>query len=132
MQLHYPWVLIAALIVLLSVSASADEQNVENTADVRCVIVGIRLVQSGNSQQQLAGQLAAMYYVGRLDGRTPRWDAEAAISSEVGRMTPADYAADARRCGTELIVKGQQMAEWGKKLVEQGKKLQDKAAKPTT
>ena len=93
-----------------------------NIADVRCVVVGMKLAGTANSSAQSRGFLLTLYYIGRLDGRSPKLDVEHLIIEETRRMADADYASEEKRCGEALVAKGQQITEVGKHLVESGKK----------
>jgi hypothetical protein len=97
-------------------------QEAVNIADVRCVVVGMKLAGTANSSDQSRGLLLTLYYIGRLDGRSPKLDIEHLIIEETRRMADADYASEERRCGAALAEKGHQITEIGKHLVESGKK----------
>ncbi len=101
-------------------------QEVVNIADIRCVVVGMKLVGAANSPDQSRGFLLTLYYIGRLDGRSPKLDIEHLLIEETRKMTDADYASEERRCGARLAEKGQQITEIGKHLVESGKKVPDR------
>jgi hypothetical protein len=53
------------------------------------------------------------YFLGRLDGRTPKPDLERLISAESKKMTPADIQADQARCGVELDAKSRALQQIG-------------------
>jgi hypothetical protein len=110
-------------------AAQARAQDAETTADVRCVIVGIRLYQQPGTSEQSAGAMLSMYYLGRLDGRVPKLDLEEALIKEAGIMADSDYGAEAKRCGASLTDKGQEMVRIGKDIVERGKKTSGEQAK---
>jgi hypothetical protein len=103
-------------------SGSAGAQNAETIADIRCVIVGAKSANSDNPQQQKAGATMVIYYIGRLDGRTPALDVERLLVSESSKMTPSDYTVDAKRCAAWLTEKAQQIAKIGKDLLQLGQK----------
>jgi hypothetical protein len=46
-----------------------------------------------------------------LAGRTPALDLESAFLRQLDQMKPADYAAEARRCGAEVTAKGNQLVK---------------------
>lgn len=122
------------LIALISVLVPClvQAQDAESTADVRCVIVGMRLAGAGvNAAQRSSGTVLALYYIGRLDGRHPGFDLEKAMVAELGKMTQADYAADAQRCGRSLQAKGKQITIIGQDLVKRGQEMQQKTTSRT-
>lgn len=77
--------------------------------DVDCVVVGLRMVQMTEPQQRTTGLLLATYYLGRLDERLPDADSERLIESEAGKMTVAEFRANATRCGEALTLKGREL-----------------------
>jgi len=119
-------VLVGAL-TLSSVQAPA--QDAETIADVRCVIVGMKLVGIADPTQQSAGMMLSMYYIGRLDGRVPKLDIEELMIKEISTMTTSDYGSEAKRCGASLTDKGQEITRIGKDMVERGQKMSGKQTK---
>lgn len=111
--------------ILMSIMGLASmplgAQEAVNVADIRCVVVGMKLTGAPSSPDQSRGFLLTLYYIGRLDGRSPKLDIERMIIEETRKMADADYASEARRCGGALVEKGQQITEIGKHLVETGK-----------
>lgn len=119
MRKHRLSVLVA---VLGLVSVRAGAQEAVNIADIRCVVVGMRLSGMASSPDQSRGILLTLYYMGRLDGRVPQLDIEDLLIEESSKMTNSDYAAEAKRCGAGLAEKGQQITKVGTDLIERGKK----------
>jgi len=111
-------------------AVQARAQDAETIADIRCIVVGFRMSQLPNPAQQTAGTMAALYYIGRLEGRMPNLDIEELMITEIGRMTATDYDSEAKRCGSHLMDKGQQITRFGKDMVERGQKMQDKSTVP--
>jgi hypothetical protein len=114
--------LVATLGFLASMRISAQEAEAVNIADIRCVVVGMKLAGATSSPDQSRGFLLTLYYIGRLDGRVPKLDIERLIIEETRMMADSDYASEEKRCGAGLAEKGQQITEIGKHLVESGKK----------
>jgi hypothetical protein len=112
--------LVATLGLLASMRIGAQEA--VNIADIRCVVVGMKLAAATSSPDQSRGFLLTLYYIGRLDGRLPKLDIEHLIIEETRKMADADYASEEKRCGAGLAEKGRQITEIGKHLVESGKK----------
>ena len=108
--------------VLGLASMRAEAQEAVNIADIRCVVVGMKLSGMVNSPEQSRGILLTWYYLGRLDGRVPQLDIESLLIKEGGKMTSADYAVEANRCGTSLEEMGQKITQIGKNLIEREKK----------
>jgi hypothetical protein len=118
---------LVAILSLLSTEARA--QDVETIADVRCVIVGVLLVQKADPAQRTAGSMLSMYYIGRLDGRVPKLDLEELILKEGGTMTNADFGAEAKRCGETLAARGQEITRIGQDIVARERKKSGEQAK---
>jgi hypothetical protein len=98
-----------AIIVPLQVRA----QDADNVADIRCVAVGIRFAELPDSHEKSTGTLLVLYYIGRLDGRSPSLDIEKLLTEQITKMTDADYASEATRCGKWLAIKGEQITHIG-------------------
>lgn len=94
----------------------AEAANRYALSDVRCVVVGLRMVEMPVSQQRTAGMMLAIYYLGRLDGRAPDAEVEGLIEREAERMTAAEFRANAVRCGKALTLKGQEIQKIGADL----------------
>ena len=110
----------AALLCLVLASwplAKAGAADRETLADVRCVLVAMRMVTTQAPQQRAAGMMVAMYYLGRLDGHAPGADIERLIKAEVWKSTSAELKADAVRCGQALQRKGHELQKIGAQLV---------------
>lgn len=102
---------VPALLAVSLLGAGPAAADTKSTAaasiagDVHCVVIGLILFRSTDTTAQTAGLIMTYYYLGRLDGRTPKPDLEHLISVEAKKMTPADMQADQARCGTELDAK---------------------------
>jgi len=121
---------IVGIVSFLSVQVRAQDS--QTLADVRCVIVGFRLADLNNPTYRVSGTMLSLYYLGRLDGRTPHLNLEKLVVAQLKTMTPAGFRTAAKRCGAALTVKGQEITKVGQDLVKQGRKMLNEAAKPTT
>jgi hypothetical protein len=117
MQLSKLFVLIG-LLGLIPHQASAQDSNVRD--DTRCLIVGAKLLSQSDATKKSAGMMLTIYYFGRLDAHIPKLDVESLIMKEVDSMTPQDFVAEAKRCGNNLAVKGQEMSRIGQDLSRLG------------
>ena len=108
--------------ILGLVSMPTGAQETVNIADIRCVVAGVKLSTAANSADQSRGFLLTLYYIGRLDGRAPKLDIENLLIAESSKMTSADDASEAKRCGAALAQKGGQITKIGKDLIESEKK----------
>ena len=107
-------ILLAAMPMVFG-SAWASNQH-KTIADVRCIVVAMKMSAGGNSAQQGTATMITLYYLGRLNGRTPGLDVENLIVKEAAKMSAADLRSDAARCGRALAEKGRQIQRIGLRL----------------
>ncbi len=112
--------LVVLVLTTLSAIARANAADTETISDIKCVVVGTRLSESSDQRQKTSGQMLLIYYLGRIQGRTPKADLEALIRSEAKKMTPSAFSEAARRCGTELSVQGAAISKIGQSLSQLG------------
>jgi hypothetical protein len=117
-------VLAALMAPALAVAASDNE----SAADVRCIAVAFKMAQADNPQIKSAGQLLAIYYLGRLDGHTTQVDLEDLIVDQISKMDEATFRTEAARCGNALTEKGQQLTRIGQNLLKRAQQLQQSSA----
>jgi hypothetical protein len=67
------------------------------------------MMQMTSPQQRGAGTMIALYYLGRLDSRAPVSEADGMIESEAEKMAPAEFRANAVRCGKSFSLRGQEI-----------------------
>lgn len=90
----------------LSKSYAADQRT---SSDIRCMLVGLRMMTLNTPQQRTDGVMLAIYYLGRVDGRAPRANVEQLLVNESEKITSAELRKDAARCGRTLEEKGHQL-----------------------
>jgi hypothetical protein len=114
--------LVSLLLLAVLVSpAKSLAQNQEDIADVRCVAVALRMTEMPAAEQKSTGLMMAVFYLGRLDGRTPNLDIEQSIFEQIGKMTNADYSGEAIRCGKRLSEEGRKITQISKNLGQLGR-----------
>ncbi len=101
-------------------AAGALAASPESSDDVRCLIVAIGMLEAPSSSSRAAALPAALYYLGKLDGREPKADLESLIVAEQKKMRPEDFQAAAQRCGTTLVARGAVITAIGKKVIWHG------------
>lgn len=111
---------LACAALALSLIQPALAQSIPETQDIRCVVISIRMLGSGNDTEKSAALVAVMYFLGKLDGRSPGLDLEKAIISQVDAMKPDDAKAEAVRCGTEMQERGKSLETIGTALTKKG------------
>jgi hypothetical protein len=119
---------LTGFLVLMPAHALVPED--ESIADVRCVIIGVKIAASADSAQQSAGVMAALYYIGRIDGREPTLNIETVLAKEVVNMTPTEFSSEAIRCGKHLTERGQEITKLGRDLAELAQKMPGKPKPP--
>jgi hypothetical protein len=117
---------IAMLAGSLSLATAARAADDQTAADVRCLAVAFGMLQSPDPQVKSIAIGASLYFVGRLRGRTPDLDLEAAMVQQVGRMPPEDVRDELQRCSGVLQDEGGKL----KAIAEDLKKRADDAAAP--
>jgi hypothetical protein len=113
---------VGIVIGLCQVVFASDRQA---PTDVRCVVVGLRMVEMTAPQARAAGMMLSVYYLGRLDSRVPDAEVEGLIEKEAREMTEAQFRANAVRCGKALTLKGREIQKIGADLT---RKVQGGAA----
>ena len=92
------WSSVCSLQAQTQPNVSGNSQDV--TPDVRCLVVsGMGISVNTDPSLQTAGIASLFFYLGRLDGRTPKPDIEALVTAESPKMTPADVKSETARCG---------------------------------
>jgi hypothetical protein len=121
-------VLMSAAIASASSSQAqnADPADAQNLADLHCVIVSFNMLANQNSTAQVAGMISAMYWLGRLDGRSPDYDLESRIVEEIAKLKSEDLQAEAQRCGAHLQARGKVLTEMGADLRKKGQEQEQK------
>lgn len=113
-----------ALGLVLSISLTRPAHAappVETVADMQCVVVGVRLAGSADQHQGLSGTMLAIYFLGRIDGRSPTVDLQQLLVEEVKNMSDAALKVAATRCGAELSRRGVEITRIGQKVEALGK-----------
>jgi hypothetical protein len=120
-----PLLLLALAAAPLQVSADnaglpevlVTDKSPDTIDDIRCLAAGLRFAEMPDSHQKSTGMLMVLYYIGRLDGRNPDLDIEGLLTEQISKLTAAEYAALATRCGNNLSAKGQQISHLGDKML---------------
>jgi hypothetical protein len=116
-------IVLALVFGSLSLASAARAADDENAADVRCVVIAFGLTQSPDPQVKAFAAGASLYFVGRVRGRAPNLDLEAAIVKQVSAMTPQLMRGETQRCSGVL-------QEEGGKLRTIGEDMRQRAAAP--
>jgi hypothetical protein len=98
----------AALTVLLACCAAspAPDSSEMTAADVRCLIISLAAQAASDSPKKEDYARSAVYFIGRLDGRSETLNLEDAVVAElrkIGRGNTDNIVTEATRCGDLLI-----------------------------
>lgn len=102
-----------ALLFTASLAAAAPADDAE---DARCLIVAAELADSDDDELEEAGTIMTMYFLGRLDGRSPGANLETLIVREAAAMSEDDKERLLIACSAQLELRGKQMEALGSRL----------------
>ncbi|HYC67025.1 hypothetical protein [Brevundimonas sp.] len=98
--------------------AAAQDLEPQNKADMQCFAalswLGGQVAEDSPEMAGLTGGM--MYYLGRLEGRSPNTDWLRQLGIYLDSVTEAELGSDLERCGNELSVKGAALVAWGDSL----------------
>jgi hypothetical protein len=86
------------------------------TFDVRCMVTLGQLAQSGDENVRAAASTASQYYFGRIDGRVPDNDLEAAIWRETRQLRTDQRDQIIQACAAHMQARGQRLVEVGNRI----------------
>ena len=101
---------------MFATAARADPVSSQTTADAQCMVIGAQLSASPDPQEKVPGQMILMYYLGRIDGRSPKVDLKTLLQSETHSMKEADLKSAAARCGKEFAARGEDIVQIGNSI----------------
>ena len=110
---------IGLAIALMCAESRADDTP-QTKMDVRCVVAALKLGASSNGEEKYRAGLLMLYYIGRLDGRSPGLPLERLLEREKNSMSSDDLAAETRRCGESFASKGKEIQRIGDDLAAKG------------
>lgn len=113
----------AAFALSLAGAAPAVAQDLEpqNKADMQCFAALAYLGgQLGADSPEMAGLAGGMmYYLGRLEGRSPNINWLGQLETYLTSVDEAELQSHLERCGSELSVKGAALVAWGDAVGEE-------------
>lgn len=101
---------------VIAAAATAAQPSPADLQDLRCVAAIAALSSLSDKPKVKENMMIGMlYYVGKIDGRSPGFDYQGQLAA---LMAQPDYAeknllADAQRCGDELKARGEQLQKLG-------------------
>lgn len=105
---------LTVLLFLICASARVSAADPRTDADVRCMLVGMRMMTMSTAAQRANGAMLAIYYFGRIDSQITDGSVERLLEEEAGKVTEAQLREDAVRCGRALEEKGRELQRIGR------------------
>ncbi len=112
MKLEYCGAWALAALALSATAAVADE----TSSDMRCLLAFATGANSSDPTVKSAAQMGVVYFLGRLDGRTPNLDLTSRAKEEIKTMTDADLKAQIQTCGASFSARGHALDVMGSAL----------------
>ena len=104
-----------ALSLASAAPALAQDLETQSKADMQCfaslAYLGGQVGEDSPDMAGLAGGM--MYYLGRLEGRSPGVDWLGRLETYLTSIDEAELESHLERCGNELSVKGAALVAWG-------------------
>ena len=109
---------LTAALVLTAGSARAQAVSGPDLQDMQCFsLVAAQAGLAEGSPEAMAGLASLMmFYLGRLEGRSPDVDWLARIEAYIQTPEVEKLQTHAQRCSTEMAAKGKALTEWGARL----------------
>jgi hypothetical protein len=117
------------LLAAIGSFSPAHAEDAPSSADIRCLMIGMRMSAVADANQRMGGNMLAIYYFGRLEKFSQK-QLEDAILKESLSVKPEDFLADSSRCGKILMEKGHAITQISDDLVRHGQEMQQKKADP--
>ncbi len=105
----------AVLTATLLLASGAQAQGAETANDLKCILV-FSVAASGQADPaaRAGAGMAVLYFVGRIEGRTPGFDIENGLRTEAGKLTGVSAKSEFIRCGAALKSKGEELQAIGR------------------
>jgi hypothetical protein len=116
---------LAVATFVMAVSIALATQALEDPtpsidADTSCFVATLTMLESPDPAVSAAGQVALMYWLGKIDGADPTLDLEVRIAEIAPTMTREIVARELIRCGGEMMARGREVQEMGARLAARG------------
>jgi hypothetical protein len=99
----------------LAAAVPAAAQN-DDATDLRCFVVASVLMNSTDRSQRAAGVIGSLYFMGRLDGRSPTLDWNKRLTAEMAALSGSDLSSVSASCGAIMAAQGRRMGEMDKQV----------------
>ena len=102
-----------ACALLVGSLGTAEAQDTQTNADLRCMAVMAKINQLPDSRHQLESLIGGYYYLGRLQAMAPGMDLGASTATAYAKMSPSEFLSETTRCEQEIRTMGHAMTEIG-------------------
>lgn len=104
---------LAATPAAVAPQAAAPALSAAETADLQCLAVSMVIGGMSDDEAVKTGLMAAsMFYLGRLEGRSPNVVWLDRLGDYLKTVPPAEMQAQTQRCGTEIGEMGGRVQAW--------------------
>ncbi|RZJ16917.1 MAG: hypothetical protein EON91_11290 [Brevundimonas sp.] len=112
---------LTAALALTAGAAQAQEMSAADQQDIQCfALVAAQAGEGEQSPEKMASLATAMmFYLGRMEGRSPNTDWLARIETYLRSSEVEKLPTHAERCATEMMSKGKALIDWGARLQAQ-------------
>lgn len=111
---------LAALAATLSLAVApqaAPALSAADTADLQCLAVSMVVSGMAENEDVRTGLMAAsMFYLGRLEGRSPNVVWLDRLSDYLKTAAPEEMQTQTQRCGTEIAAMGGRVQDWSARV----------------
>ena len=114
------WPAVAFALFGFCLSASQACADGQTDSDLRCLIVSIQMSGSSDASTRNAGTMAALYFLGRLDGRYAGLDLGKEVTGAMSKNSQVQLQFAARACGALLSSRGGVLKVLGAELASAG------------
>jgi hypothetical protein len=105
-----------ALALALTVAAPARAEAPETTTDLKCLAFAMGMSGNSDPSKAAVGTMAALYFLGRIDGREPKLDLEKRLVAPDLQIKTADFPSLGATCGGMLKTRGDDLTTIGQHL----------------
>jgi hypothetical protein len=110
----------AALVLALTAVAPARAEAPETTTDLKCLAFAFNLSSDADQAKASVGTMAALYFLGRIDGREPGLNLEKRLVQPDLQIKPGEVAGLGVKCGGMLQARGRELTTMAERLKPAG------------
>jgi hypothetical protein len=105
------------MMLLALLAAAAGAPATPNDGDLRCMAIASRALANASPERQLSVVTGMMYFMGRINGRSPKADVEEGIRRiEPSLENESVWEAEAKRCAAVMQDRAVYLQKMGHEL----------------